>query len=293
MIDRVSSSMIAEMASRNLQRATSDLARLQAQAVSLKKIARPSDDPSGTVNAMSLRAQKASLDQYSRNSVDGQGWLSTADTALSSASNLVNKAHDLFIQGANDATLTPSTRESIAQQLEGIRASLLSAANTTYLGRNVFAGNADNGVAFNADYSYNGGSGSVTRRVGDSNSIQVDTNGTTAFGSGSNSVFAELDAAAADLRAGVSINPRIGNLQKHLDTIVAARASVGARQVSLQRATEANATVALNVEAQRSAIEDLDPAQAYTELQLQQVSYQAALAATAKSFSPTLMDFLK
>jgi flagellar hook-associated protein 3 FlgL len=42
-----------------------------------------------------------------------------------------------------------------------------------------------------------------------------------------------------------------------------------------------------------SNVENIDLPKTITELQMQQVSYQAALAATAKAIQPSLLDFLR
>jgi len=49
----------------------------------------------------------------------------------------------------------------------------------------------------------------------------------------------------------------------------------------------------LSVTTQLSDIEDIDLPKTIMDMQLQQTSYQAALAATAKVIQPSLIDFLR
>ncbi len=49
----------------------------------------------------------------------------------------------------------------------------------------------------------------------------------------------------------------------------------------------------MSLENRRARIEDLDLAGAVLDLQVQQTTYQAALAVTAKVLQPTLMDYLR
>jgi flagellar hook-associated protein 3 FlgL len=49
----------------------------------------------------------------------------------------------------------------------------------------------------------------------------------------------------------------------------------------------------LSVTAQLSDVEDVDLPKTIMDMQLQQTSYQAALAATAKVIQPSLIDFLR
>jgi flagellar hook-associated protein 3 FlgL len=48
-----------------------------------------------------------------------------------------------------------------------------------------------------------------------------------------------------------------------------------------------------SLEAQRAGAEDVDLAQVILDLKTQEVTYQSALAVTARVLQPTLMDFLR
>lgn len=292
MINRITSSMMTTASGRNLQKATSDLAKAQEQASTLKKITRPSDDPSGTMQAMNVRASIQATEQYMRNTQDGQAWLTAADSALSNVSTLLGRAKDLLVQ-ANNGSLNPAGRAAIAADLDSIRAEMLTAANTKYLDRNIFAGSSDSAKAFNPDFTYNGGSGSVERRIDENTTVRVDVDGNTLFGSGATSVFAELAQISADIRAGNPVGTAQDTLQARFDKTLDIQASVGARQATLIRAEEFQQSSILNLNTSKVDLEDVDAAVAYTQLAMQQQSYQAALQITAKSMPQNLMDFLR
>lgn len=292
MINRITSSMMTTASGRNLQKATSDLAKAQEQASTLKKITRPSDDPSGTMQAMNVRASIQATEQYMRNTQDGQAWLTAADSALSNVSTLLGRAKDLLVQ-ANNGSLNPAGRAAIAADLDSIRAEMLTAANTKYLDRNVFAGSSDSAKAFNPDFTYNGGSGSVERRIDENTTVRVDVDGNTLFGSGATSVFAELAQISADIRAGNPVGAAQDTIQARFDKTLDIQASVGARQATLIRAEEFQQSSILNLNTSKVDLEDVDAAIAYTQLAMQQQSYQAALQITAKSMPQNLMDFLR
>jgi flagellar hook-associated protein 3 FlgL len=48
----------------------------------------------------------------------------------------------------------------------------------------------------------------------------------------------------------------------------------------------------VSLEAQRADVEDVDLGKAILDLKAQELSYQAALAVTARALQPSLMDFL-
>ncbi|MFB6610599.1 flagellar hook-associated protein FlgL [Agromyces sp. NPDC056379] len=293
MITRVTTMTMMHSSSRNLQLAASQLAQSQERASGFRAITKPSDDPAATVGAMNVRSAQRATEQYGRNIQDGNGWLSAVDGALSSTTKLMQRVRDLTLQGANDGAMSPTQKEAIAAELESVRELLLTEANTSYLGRSVFAGNSDAGHAFAADYSFTGGQGAVERRIGDGATVRVDVDGAAAFGQGPSSVFATIDAIVADLRGGTNVGGHVAAIDVHREHISRAHAEAGARHGTVLEAASANLTSAVALEATRSSIEDLDIGQTAIELKMQEVAYQAALSATARAVRPTLMDFLR
>lgn len=295
MINRVTSQSMMATAQRNLNQAASRMANIQDKATSLQKISKPSDDPTGTSDSLKIRAEQARSAQYTRNIENGKGWMAVVESAMSLTTGLVNRAKDLALQGANGVN-SDQSREALATELEGIRADLLAQANTTYLGRTVFAGNSDAGVAFRpgSDPEFTGAAGSqVIRSVGEGMEVRVDADGAAIFGTGTGSVFKAIDTLVAGLRAGTDITPSIGELDAHLKTIIGAHGEIGTRHARLLRAEETNMDKKLSLEATRAGIEDADLAETALELQLQRINYDAALQVTAKVLPNSLMDFLR
>jgi flagellar hook-associated protein 3 FlgL len=69
--------------------------------------------------------------------------------------------------------------------------------------------------------------------------------------------------------------------------------AAGARQSQITAAKDAIVGKTGNLEAQRAGIEDVDAGEIVIKLKQQEVTYQAALAVTARTLQPTLMDFLR
>ncbi|MET0725468.1 MAG: flagellar hook-associated protein FlgL [Leifsonia sp.] len=294
MITRVTQTMMMRSAQQNLQASAARLAATQDKASSLRAITRPSDDPTGTADALRTRAEQRAVDQYTRNTDNGIGWLTAADSALSTATNVLRRARDLTVQGANDGALSDTAKESLALELESLRDDLLGIANTSYLGRNVFAGNSDAGVAFAADYSFTGTVGStVQRRVAADQTVRVDADGAAAFGEGAASVFQLLDDIATDLRSGVNVKARLGQIDDRATAIVGAQAEVGQRQAQVERAKETLVAQTGTLETRRASIEDVDLGQMALDLKMQELAYQSAIAVSAKVLPATLMDYLR
>ncbi len=293
MVSRVTNQTLMTSAQRNLQTSMARLATLQSQASSQKAITKPSDDPTGTGDSLRVRGQQRAAEQYARNADNGNGWLTMGDAALGASERILNRVRDLTVQGANEATLTPATREAIASELDGLRSELLGQANTKYQGRSVFAGNSDSASAFAPDFSFSGaGNGAVQRRIGADTTVRVDADGAAIFGAGGDSAFALINRISSDLRAGVSVSTHLDAVDARLNTVIAGHAELGTRHAQILKAEETLMTLSGTLEAQRAGIEDVDLSKVILDLKLQEVSYQSALAVTARVLQPTLMDFL-
>ena len=293
MVDRVTSQSRMANSQFNLQSAAAVLAKLQDTATSLKRISTPSDDPTGTADSMRIRAAQSQTTQFGRNIDDGSGWLSTVDAALSASTDILRQVRDLTVQGANDGALSPTAKEAIATALEGLRSDLLGTANATYLGRTIFAGSSDAGVAFRPDLSYTGTGASVLRRIDTNATVQVDADGAAAYGIGAGSAFALIDTIVADLRSGVNVGASLTGIDSRMTALLNTQTAAGARQNQITAAKDAIVSKTGNLEAQRAGIEDVDVGEIVIKLKQQEVTYQAALAVTARTLQPTLMDFLR
>ncbi|MCV9996286.1 flagellar hook-associated protein FlgL [Paeniglutamicibacter sp. ZC-3] len=289
---RITTASLTTNTERNLQAAMNRLATIQNKAGTHKEIGRPSDDPAGTANVMALRTQQRQNEQFSRNVQDANGWLSTTDQALTTATDILQHVRDLTVKGANDGALPPDAKEAIALQLDQLHDALLNTANTQFMGRHVFAGTSDQASAVDSAYGFSGTSG-VERRIGTNSSVRVDADGAQVFGEGNTSVFQLIKNIVADLRAGTNISSHIGELDASLQRVLGSQASIGASHAAVLAADDALLADSVSLEARRSGIEDIDLGSVILELKTQEVAYQAALSAASRTLQPSLMDFLR
>ncbi|MDT0156384.1 flagellar hook-associated protein FlgL [Microbacterium sp. ARD32] len=293
MISRVTTSSMASSAMRQLQTNLSQLSRLQEQATSQRAFLALSDDPAAATTALRLHGEQQRNEQYARNIGDGLAWLTAADSAITAGTTLLGRVRTLTLQGANDGAMDATAKEAIAVELESIRAEMLSTANTTIVGRSVFAGTSDK-PAFAEDGTHSGIPGSeVVRQISDAGSIRVDSDGAAVFGVGAESVFALIDDIVADLRSGVNVGSRVEQIDERRNAMLSAQGTVGARQTQIERAQEATVQDAVSLEARRAAVEDVDSVEVLVRLQAQELVYRTALAVTGRVLQPTLMEFLR
>jgi flagellar hook-associated protein 3 FlgL len=282
----------------NLQGALGKLQGLQDQIASGKQISKPSDSPDGIVSALRYRADLRRIEQYKRNSQDGLDWLGVADTTLQKGLTVLNRAQELAVQGRN-GSLDANARDAIAKEVDSLRETMLSLANTTVGNRPLFAGTADVPAAYDANGVYQGvlpgtAGDRVERAVGDDATVRVNLTGPEAFGTPGADVFQVLTDLAANLRTNPNaVAANLDQIQAAQTQLRSATATVGARYNQIQSLADRNESVRLDTTQSLSQVEDVDYAEATLNVKLQEVAYQAALSATAKVTRSSLLDFLR
>jgi flagellar hook-associated protein 3 FlgL len=294
---RVTQRSIATQTLAGLQANISRLGEIQQQLSSGRLIAKPSDSPTGTASAMQFRSEIRSNEQWSRNAADGIGWLGTIDRTLTSSLDSLRRARDLTLQGLNGGAGTPVSREAQAAEIDQLRAGLIGLANTRYLDRPVFGGTTSGTQAFDASGAYVGPASSlpVTRTVGAAATVRVDATGPEVFGPAGGDLFTVLTDTAASLRAGdiPALSANLGDLDAAMRRIQGKLAEVGANYNRVQQMQNAADDRVISLKAALSGVESIDLPRTIVDLQMQQVSYEAALGATQRIVTPSLADFLR
>jgi flagellar hook-associated protein 3 FlgL len=276
-----------------LQSSASRLAALQAKMSSGQQITKPSDDPSGTVRALQLRADLKRNTQYTANASDAIGWLSTSDTTYTQIGKLAQNARTLVVQGLNTGASGTTPAAAIADQIDAIRTSMINLANTTYNGRPVFGGTTTGAIAYDSAGTYVGDSGTVSRTVGPQSTVQINQSGAQVFGPPGNDMFALLANISNTLRTNpTALGSDLTSLDAAIANVSAAQATEGATYQRVQTAQAAQTSTSLTVTTQLSNIQDIDLANMAVLVSTASTNYQAALQTTASIRQQSLLDFL-
>ena len=277
----------------NLTRMT----KLQESMATGKQINRPSDSPITTVSAMQYRSDIRRNEQFSRNAGDGLNWLGIADETLTGLLSSVHRVRELVIRGKN-GSMGQIERSNIAAEVKTLKDTLVGLANVRYLDRPIFAGNEQVSNAYNADGTFIGSTGDeVERRVGPNMKVRVNTTGPEVFGEGNGvdgNLFEVVQKIIDDLETSPSgldedlnlIDARVVDIQNQLG-------SIGARYHQVESMRERAETTNVTLQTGLSEIENIDLPKTIVDLQLQEVAYQSALAATARVIQPSLVEFLR
>lgn len=306
---RVTESSVRTRVMAGLQRNLNRTQTAMDQISSGKQLHRPSDSPTGTVTALQLRGEVRANQKYSTNADDAMGRLGTVQDTLQSATTLLAKVRELTLAASSaGGGSTPEANKARAAEIEQIKGTLIQYANTKYLDRPVFGGATPNSSAYESDGKYAGEeNGKMLRAIGPNARVRVDVRGPEAFGpdrvldDGGNEIdnpaqlFRVLDGLTKAMRDGDadSITKGLENLDKASNLLTSTLSEVGARYNRVTQMKQSAEDRLMSVSSQLSDIEDVDLPKAIMELQLQQTSYQAALAATARVIQPSLIDFLR
>lgn len=131
--------MVADAFQTNLAQIFTRLQKVHEQLSSGKRIRRGSDDPPAVIQAVSLRSTLQMNDQFLRTINLSKTWLETSESAMGIMTDVLARARELAVQGANGA-LNAGDRRAIAMEVDQLLGSAVAAGNTSSSGAYLFAG---------------------------------------------------------------------------------------------------------------------------------------------------------
>jgi flagellar hook-associated protein 3 FlgL len=296
---RITEGMLGRRLLSDLRASTHRIATAQRQIASGRRIDKPSDDPLATHNALRLRSELAGIAQDRRTIDDARGWIDTTDSALATMTEVVHRARELALQGANGA-IGQTERVKLADEIDQLIETAKSAANASYGGRYVMGGQDTDDAPYTPGGvdTYDGDTAPVARQIGPGVAVQINIPGVDILGNGSGDtkLLATLRTLSADLRSGNLAGvrgPALVDLSANLEDVTSARGTVGALSTRLESAQSRLAQVEESTLSLLSETEDTDIAKAMIDLTTQQSVYQAALQSGQALIQPSLLDFLR
>lgn len=181
---RISTNTIFENGTRQLGTLQTNMAKLQLQMSTNKRVVTPSDDPVASARALEVTQSQSINTQLTTNRSNARSELSQEDVTLDSVSSLLTNVQTLVVSAGN-AALSDSDRASIATQLQGSMNDLLGLANTADgNGGYVFSGYKSATQPFNLTETgaqYDGDQGQRQVQVGSNRSISISDSGSSVF----------------------------------------------------------------------------------------------------------------
>jgi flagellar hook-associated protein 3 FlgL len=287
---RITQRSIADTALRGLQSNLTRMQKMQDQLSSGKRVSQPSDDPSATVSAMTLRSRRMADEQYLRNMDQVTGRLTVTDNALTQLSDRLRNFRDLIVQARNGG-LGKESLGGIAANMSAVRDEVIDLYNTTYLDRPIFGGTITGQTTVDNTGTYLGDNQPVEVRISQDAVVRVDVTGTAA---GADTLPGVLSQVAANVNSPTgATDTDLAALDSALSLVAQALGDVGARAARVNQTHDLVDAHRLDLTSRISVHEDIDMPEAMMNLSAQQVGYQAALQSAAKIQQTSLVDFLK
>ena len=286
----------------------SKLTQTQAQLAQGKQVINASDAPDQAATIQRLKSILNRQDSYQSSLNTVKNRLQGEESTLQSVSDLLVRAKEVAVQGAND-TLNPGDRKGLATEMKALRDQMLSLANTKDSNDNfLFAGSRVKQQAFAENSSgvpvYRGDQTRMNVRVGEQRSIPINRTGTGAFVSVNRTdtdgtaigvgFFKVMDDLIAGLNnsKGADVSRGVGELDNLQLGVSLARAEVGTNLNVVDQQTSVIEDMTLNLKTTLSSIEDLDYASAITKMNQQMLSLEAAQSSFAKVSKLSLFNFI-
>ena len=261
---------------------------------------RISDEPIYAVKAMKLETMLKFNDKYVENAEEGINWLNVTDKALDDVVKTLRKLRDSAVKAAN-GTMTPDDRLKIKQEVDQLKEHLIDVANSRYGNAYIFNGaktriqpykNVDS-----TDPSAYVGEGGLSnekllRELGAGITIEVNVTGAEI---GFGQIFADLQrfSNALENNDTDTLETMMGTIDKHIESVLGARAQVGSRQTRLELTVDRFTSQEIAYADILNKTKGTDIAETIMKLKNEENVYRIALATGARIIQPTLMDFLR
>ena len=249
-----------------------------------QRINSAADDPAGLAIATRLTAQVNGLNQAARNANNAISMVQIADNAADTLDSIFQRMREIVVQAADgsnsagDIDLLNTEFTALANEADRL-------VNTTsYNGRNVIDGNADE----------NGGS-SVTYQVGSNagseQTLTIDFGDLNLADGGLGGDFSSWTSTGL----GNNLNSTLTDIDTAISAVATQRATYGASLNRLEYAVDNLNSSSLTTATARGRIEDTDYAAETTRLAKQQILEQVgtALLAQANTEQKTVLNLLE
>lgn len=300
---RISTQTLFETGAARLSELQSGLARTQQQISAGRRVLTPADDPVAAARALDITQSQSINAQHGVNRQSAKSALGAVEGTLSGVTALLQDVKTTVIAAGN-ATLSNTERGFMATELRGRLDELLGMANSRdALGNYLFSGFQTATPAFSKDPAsgavrYDGDQGQRLIQVDTARQMAVSNPGQAVFQGGGQDVFATLNALIVQLEtpgtAGLdaTLATANGDLDLALNNVLTVRASVGSRLQEIDALDNAGEDRKLQYSQELSELQDLDYAQALTQLSQQQLTLEAAQKSFVKTSGLSLFNFL-
>lgn len=277
---RITENMRFASAQRSLSALRSREADLTNQLTSGRRLNKPSDDPAGVAQLTRVNAQAARTADYQNTIGTVRADISLSERTLAEASGLMVRAKELALLGSNDSA-SAADRSALAVEVKALREQLVATANTRGARGYIFSGSKTSTEALSGLGIYQGDALEHEVEIAPGVSARVTVTGAEAFtADGGTDAFATLQALEEALLNddGAAVRDTLGAVESSRSQIVRVQAQAGLIMNRLDSADEALSVTSFELSKRQSALADVDPFAAISELTQLTTTLEQAIA---------------
>ena len=269
------------------KKATGDIEKNVERLASGSRIPKFSDDSVASASVVRMTNKIAALEQANRNVKNSQDLLITADTGIAQVRSIVERLQEIGLETANDAISQEERTVLSAEYNQLLEEAEFVVSSTKYNGIELLAGNFTNqivaiGVTDSPDQRIN-----IT--LGD---MSADILGRTVEVAGTPTLFSVSDSSVDDSS---KASDAVETLDAALDQLIEQQARIGATIRRFDFTITNLEGMVLQTENNKNSLTALDEAREITDLSVNQIKQQTALAmmAQAQSLSHAIFQLLQ
>lgn len=178
---RIADKMSFEQVKSNLAKNRTEMAELQNQAATQKRVTKPSDDPLAATRVLSARTEIAGNQQFLKSVSQAKTFLEYSDQSLGELADLVIRAKELALSQASDASADRNTRRVTASEVEQLFSQAVQIGNRKIGDRFLFGGFKTTRPPFDPNGKYKGDDGEMKISINKEATIALNIPGSRVF----------------------------------------------------------------------------------------------------------------
>ena len=295
---------------RDVNQNRSQMGKIQSDLSSGRTVRMPSHGPVEFQRSRVIEENLRKEIQYQDNISNGLRQGRMAQESMHEAIDRLIDVKQLMVQGAN-STSNQTVHNTMAQEIRGIRDTLINTFNVRSGDRYLFAGtNSDVKPFEKVDYvafvppdpdpnppglvENNSNAKAPSVLVGDGITVDVSISGEELRNTSAGDLFQILEDTIVALENGdhQAVNGLLGDMDVAIEHITNLAARMGTNINRMDFLFEQYESTRISQKSQISEMVDTDYAQAFSDLQTNQIAYEAAMAVHSTMFSNTLLNYL-
>jgi flagellar hook-associated protein 3 FlgL len=158
----------------------SKLEDLQIKGSNLKGIQKPSDNPIGNVELLSIRSQDVDSGQYLRNISYAKTQLTFTENSIEELTDIMSKAKEIAI-GQSSNLFDVEVRKAVAEEVSQLKKQAIAIGNRRIAGKYLFGGYKNQTAPFDEKGNYNGDDNQVKLEVSKDFYVPISFSGSNIF----------------------------------------------------------------------------------------------------------------